>query len=96
MPTRQLRIYTLEPDQLAAFVEAWRDGVVPLRERFGFRVDGAWVAADGRFAWIVAHDGDFAAADQAYYASDERARLNPDPASWVISADTVMIEPITG
>jgi hypothetical protein len=79
----QVRIYRVREGQLARFVEEWEANVRPLRERLGFRVVGAWASEeDGRFAWVLAYDGvgGFAAADARYYASDERAAFDPDPA----------------
>ena len=46
MRTYQLRRYVVNLGELDAFVEEWRRDVVPLRERFGFRVEGAWVVRD--------------------------------------------------
>jgi hypothetical protein len=54
--------------------------MLPLRREFGFRVTAAFVAEkDDLFVWLLEHDGDFEAADAAYYASAERASLEPDP-----------------
>ena len=63
------------------FVEEWHERVRPLRLAHGFSVLGPWVGEDGEtFVWILGHDGDFEAAEEAYYASDERRALDPDPA----------------
>jgi hypothetical protein len=43
-------------------------------------VTAAFVAeADDLFVWLLEHDDDFEVADDAYYASAERASLEPDP-----------------
>ena len=72
---------------LEEFVAAWLKGVLPLRARFGFRIEGAWtVASERRFVWILAHDApqeEWQALNDAYYASPERAAIDPDPAQWV-------------
>jgi len=39
----QLREYTIEAGRLEDFVREWRELVLPLRERLGFPVVGAWV-----------------------------------------------------
>jgi hypothetical protein len=75
----QLRIYRINEGELDAWVDEWNAHVRPLRERRGFRVLGPWI--EGRtFVWLLGHDGDFAAADARYYASDERKAVDPDPA----------------
>lgn len=65
-------------------------GVVPLRERFGFRIHGAWsIEESNEFVWIVSCDGpeSFAAANAAYYDSGERRQLSPDPTMHIVSID---------
>ena len=87
----QLRRYRIAEGKLDEFVDAWRSGVVPLRERFGFRFHGAWSIADSsEFVWVISHDGEqgFAEADATYYASEERKQLSPDPAVHVIESQT--------
>jgi hypothetical protein len=69
-----------------AFLDAWVRGVYPLRRKFGFMFAGAWrVDGADEFVWIIGYDGPegFAAADEAYYASDERKRMTPDPAQFI-------------
>lgn len=92
---RQLREYRARPGQLDAFVRAWAAHVRPLRERFGFVVEGAWVDRQAeRFVWIVSHDSPdtFAAAEQAYYASPQRAALDPDPVSFLATVSTSFVD----
>jgi hypothetical protein len=77
----QLRLYTVADGAMEKFVDEWHAHVRPLRLAHGFSVVGPWVGDDGAtFAWLLGHDGDFEAADEAYYASDERRTLDPDPA----------------
>ncbi len=86
----QIRRYQIDPAAIDAFVDAWLNGVVPLRERFGFRFHGAWVLEESsEFVWIMSYDGPegFAAADAAYYASAERRALSPDPAGYIRSTE---------
>lgn len=85
--TTELRDYLIAEGHFDDFVNAWRDGVLPLRERLGFRVEGAWtIRAERRFVWILSHDApedEWEAVNEAYYATSERTGLNPDPAQWV-------------
>lgn len=81
----QLRRYRIQPGKLGECIDAWRAGVYPLRVGHGFHILGAWVIEDrNEFVWILGYagPGGFAAADAAYYASAERAALDPDPAQY--------------
>jgi hypothetical protein len=93
----QLRRYRIRDDQLAQFTTEWREVVVPLRARFGFRARG-WAAPDsGEFVWVLEHEGDregFEQADAAYYASDARKAVRPDPARLVEEAHHTWLEPV--
>jgi hypothetical protein len=76
----QLRDYQVKPGEMTEWVSEWSAHIRPLRERFGFRVVGAWtIANEHRFVWILAH-ADFETADRSYYDSAERRALEPDPA----------------
>jgi len=93
----QLRIYTIAEGALEEFVERWTRGVRPLRERHGFRIEGAWAIPDeNRFVWLVSYGGpgSFQEADAAYYASPEREALRPDPAGLVVESQTYWLTPL--
>ncbi len=92
----QLRIYTINRGKLDDFIQAWRIGVAPLRRKLGFRIDGAWVLRErNEFVWILSAEGsDFEAKDKAYYASPERAALDPDPAPLIALAEHWFITPV--
>jgi len=91
----QLRMYTIESGRLPQFAEEWRRMVVPLRRSFGFEVVGAWqVPADDLFVWVISYNGDFAAADRAYYDSPQRAALNPSPARLIVRAETRLMRAV--
>ena len=67
----------------SAFLEAVR-AAFPVREQYGFGVEFALVDEErNEFTWAVSHDGDFAAAEAAYYASPERAALPANPADFI-------------
>ena len=78
----QLRRYRIAAGCGPQFAREWARGVAPLRERFGFQVHGWLVDGADEFVWLLRHDTReaFEAADRAYYASPERAALEPDPA----------------
>ena len=86
--TTQLRRYVLNKGQSEPFLKVWREAIVPLRKKHGFRVIGAWLTKDlNEFVWLVAHDGDFAAAEAAYYASPERAAISPSPSGFIAKSE---------
>lgn len=92
----QVRVYRIRPGELDAFVEEWREQVVPLRRRFGFEVVAAWSSEeDDTFVWVLSHDGDFASADREYYLSPERAALDPDPAGRIAEPRAFRAQPVS-
>ena len=93
----QVRMYRIKKGELDAFVREWRAGVVPLRAKFGFTIDAAWLSrTDDRFVWILSYDGPgtFEARDALYYASPERKSLRPDPAARVEKIEHWLMEPV--
>jgi hypothetical protein len=77
-----------------AWITGWKAHIVPLREEAGFRVIGAWVdAQDDRFVWLIGYAGaeGFQAADDRYYASQQRRGIEPDPAGLVEEATHTMV-----
>ena len=81
--TWQIREYSVKPGEMAEWIHEWRTKVVPLREKSGFEVAGAWTV-DGadRFVWIICYAGPLSweEADAGYYNSAERKAMTPDPA----------------
>src|SRR5262245_65137037 len=95
MTTSQLRIYAIAEGKMDEFIREWREQVAPLREALGFRVDGAWTDQEtNSFVWVLSHDGDFEAADAAYYASPGRKALDPDPARNIEANETRMMRSV--
>ena len=90
----EFRRYRITQGHLGDFVEAWRSGVVPLREKHGFVVEGAWaIEATHEFVWVLSYSGPdgFTAADRAYYESSARADLDPDPRQYIEAVETAMV-----
>ena len=97
MRTYQLRRYVVNLGELDAFVDEWVREVVPLRERFGFRVEGAWIVRDEhRFIWLLSYEGEdgFEAASERYFRSPARAALQPDPSRLLDEIETTLMEPV--
>lgn len=93
----QLRRYLVQPTEMDTWIEEWSREVIPLRERFGFSVEGAWVQRDeNRFVWILSYDGPegFEAANDRYYASPARLALQPDPARHLVEQETMVMESV--
>lgn len=93
--TSQLRMYRIAEGKLGEFVQQWLSGVVPLRRKMGFTIDGAWIGrGDDRFVWIVSYDGDeeaFRAKNAEYYDSPERKALDPNPAELIEESQEVLV-----
>jgi hypothetical protein len=72
--------------------------VLPLRRQFGFEAKAWTVPGEDTFVWLLSYAGagTFAEADAAYYASPERASLEPDPARWIVTNETRWLNPIDG
>lgn len=94
----ELRDFKIQSGQMAAFIEAWRTGVVPLRKSHGFRIAGAWtVAGEDRFVWILEAEGtraEFEARDARYYESQERVALVSDPRQWIEAHSSVFLDAV--
>lgn len=93
MTITQQRTYQLPLDreQQDAWLAWWRGVSVP-RVKYGFSIKSAVLDREtGIFTWMVSHDGDFAAAEQAYVASPERADVftRPAPAITVLKISLV-------
>jgi hypothetical protein len=92
MTSVQLRRYEIKPGEMEAFLTAVR-AAFPVREQYGFRVAFALVDEErNEFTWAVAHEGDFAAAEAAYYESPERAALPANPADHIAVMHLAMVE----
>ena len=90
----QIRIFTINKGKMDVFLDAWQKGVYPLRIKSGFKIEGAWVVKEkNKFIWILSYDGPegFEAKDSAYYASQARTSLKPDPAEYIADAEKYFI-----
>jgi hypothetical protein len=59
---------------------------------------GSWTIEGGdRFVWILGYDGPegWEAAEQRYYASPERAALDPDPARHLEKSEKWFMSPVS-
>jgi hypothetical protein len=94
----QLRIYTIRPGEMDAWISEWTAQIVRLRRTHGFEVAGAWtIAASNRFVWVLSYSGSksWEHADADYYASAERAALDPDPARHIIRTEQWLMSGVT-
>jgi hypothetical protein len=89
----QLRRYEIKPGEMDQFLTAVR-AAFEVREQYGFSVAFALVDDENnQFVWAVTHEGDFAAAEQEYYASPERAALPDNPADHIAVLHVGMVRP---
>ena len=96
MPT-QIHIYTINRGSLDEFATEWRDKIKPLREKFGFHVSGGWkVKETNQFVWFLSRDteDDWQPQNQAFYHSDERRSLQPDPARHIARVEQYFVESV--
>ena len=94
----QLRIYTIRPGEMEAWIAEWTAHIARLRQRHGFQIAGAWtIAESNRFVWVLAYSGSksWEQADADYYASADRAALDPDPARHIISTEQWLMSGLT-
>ncbi|MBJ6723373.1 NIPSNAP family protein [Geomesophilobacter sediminis] len=92
----QLRIYTINKGQLQQFVAEWNEKLRPLREKLGFRVVAAWTVPEtNQFVWVQRYEGDksWEEQDKAYFASEERRVMQPDPGRLIARMETYDAEP---
>jgi hypothetical protein len=94
----QLRTYTINPGEMAAWLEEWSRLIVPLRRRQGFEIVGAWTTESNQFIWILRYDGPktWDEADAAYYASPERTTMQPDPARHIAKSEHWLMSAVDG
>ena len=91
MAGTQLRRYEIKPGEMDDFLVAWR-GVVVIREKFGFRAVFAYVNEEAiEYIWAIAHDGDFEAAAEQYYASQEREAVNQNQVDYIATMHVHMV-----
>ena len=82
----QLRMYRIKRGKMQEWIREWREGVYPLRMRFGYAIEGAWVAqGQNTFVWMLSYDGPrpWEEKEAEYYDSPERRNLKPDPARYI-------------
>ena len=93
----QLRIYTINKGKMDEFVKGWLAGVYPLHLEHGYKIGRAGVIQDrNEFVWEVSYDGpeDWDAKQSAYFASPERAALDPDPAQYIAKTERWFVNPV--
>ena len=93
----QLRIYTINRGKMQTWIKEWREGIYPLRLKYGFKVEGAWVIErDNKFVWILTYNGpdSWENKDAAYYDSSDRKGIDPNPARHIAYAETKFISSI--
>ena len=93
----QLRDYRIRQGQMDAWLAGWKSGVLPLRRQARFQVMGAWVDSEhDRFVWLLGYSGadGFEAANERYYASQQRVALRPEPSELIEAAEDAMVRAV--
>ena len=93
----QLRVYTINRGALNEFAAEWEETIKPLRLKLGFKIEGAWtVASSNQFVWILSYDGPepWDSLDRAYFESEERKAMKPDPARHIARMEHFAMEAV--
>jgi hypothetical protein len=93
----ELRDYVATPGHLDDWIRGWSEGVMPIRARCGFHLIGAWVdRPHDRFVWVLGYDGPdgFDVAEERYHSLADRGTLDPEPSSFVQTAQINRVAPI--
>lgn len=80
------------------WLDGWTHGVLPLRRKLGFEIEGAWVMeGQSKFVWLLSYDGPEAWEEKeaAYYASQERQTLDPDPRLFIANVEQWFLRPVS-
>jgi hypothetical protein len=92
----ELRDYVASPGHLDDWIRGWSEGVMPIRERCGFQLLGAWVdRSHNRFLCVLGYDGPdgFGAAEERYHSLADRGALDPEASSFVQTAQITRVQP---
>ncbi|KPI25795.1 NIPSNAP family containing protein [Actinobacteria bacterium OV320] len=93
--TTQLRTYTVRDGLLDAWVDRWREEIVPLRLELGFTIGGAWVdRGRNQFVWLISYEGPetFAERNALYWSSPERKAMDLSPDDYLVHTDDRTVE----
>ena len=93
----QLRLYTIDRDNLRQFAREWKETVLPLRLQHGFEIHRAWIIEQSnQFAWVIGCDENesWEAKERAYYDSPERRDMNPNPARLIARSEEYFVEDV--
>jgi hypothetical protein len=93
----QLRVYTITPGNLQQFAQEWQEKIRPVREKVGFSIPGAWTVAEtNQFVWLMQYDDPdtWEERDQAYFNSEERRAMAPNPARLIAKMEQYFVEPV--
>ena len=79
------------------FASEWNEKIRPLREKLGFKISGAWTSdSTNQFIWTLEYDGPslWEEMDKAYFDSEERRKMEPDPARHIARIEQYFIKPL--
>ena len=83
---------------LQLFAEEWNGKIRPLREMLGFKIVSAWTVEEtNQFVWVQRFEGDgtWEEQDRAYFASDERRAMEPNPARLIARMEQYFADPVS-
>jgi hypothetical protein len=93
----QMRVLTIQAGEIDAFIQAWKNTILPLRKKYGFHTESAWTIPErNEFYWILSYSG-----LEAWDDVDERVYLDlvqtgivPDALRYVNRVERWFIQPV--
>jgi hypothetical protein len=93
--TSQVRIYDIKAGKMDEWLAFFRGKVVPLHQKFGLPVRGAWVDSEhSQFVWVrdFAGTGSPEEQEQRYRDSEDRAReIGDTPKAFIEQMDVRLV-----
>ena len=93
----QYRLFTVDKGRLDDFVRVWREKIVPLRLKTGYRIPfAAKIPETNQFVWLLTYDGPKSWEQIGNEYTAARKGVSPDPLDWVPLTDVHLVEPVVG
>lgn len=94
----QLRIYTINRNQMDAWVQCFKDPLLPMMQDHGMKIESFWVnPQSNEFIWVrtFENEDDLKAKEASFYGSAEWQQARDFIASHVAKAEVRLIQPVS-
>lgn len=95
----QLRIYTINRGMMPAWLECYKNELLPMMKAHGMRIDAAWATSAGtEFIWVRTYNDneDLAAIEASFYGSPEWLAAREHVASYIAKTEVRLMQPLEG